>query len=251
MAFFKFRKGGDAQKGAKPVPATPSIEVLRRRARHRLVGAAILVLLGVIGFPLVFDSQPRPIAVDIPIDIPDKAKVKPLLDVPASQASGAVQSAAGVVSAPAVVTPPVHMAAQPTETVISPAAPKEAAPVQAASVPKPASVAASKPLVAPEPRAKLSPEGAKALALLEGKAASTAAGDKFVVQVGAFSDEAKVYEARTKLERSGLKTYTQVVQTSAGKRTRVRVGPFTSRAQADKAAAKIKKLALPASVLTL
>ena len=72
-----------------------------------------------------------------------------------------------------------------------------------------------------------------------------------MVQVGAFSDEAKVYEARTKLEKSVLKTYTQVVQTSAGKRTRVRVGPFTSRAQADKAAAKIKKLALPASVLTL
>ena len=54
---------------------------MRRRARHRLIGAAVLVLVGVIGFPLLFDTQPRPIAVDIPIEIPDRNKVKPLAGV--------------------------------------------------------------------------------------------------------------------------------------------------------------------------
>ena len=43
---------------------------MRRRARHRLIGASVLVLLGVLGFPLLFDTQPRPISVDIPIEIP-------------------------------------------------------------------------------------------------------------------------------------------------------------------------------------
>ena len=43
---------------------------MRKRARHRLIGAGVLVLIGVIGFPLLFDTQPRPIAVDIPIEIP-------------------------------------------------------------------------------------------------------------------------------------------------------------------------------------
>ena len=47
MALFKFRKGtGD------PPAATAqaeSVEVLRRRARHRLIGAVVLVLVGVIG----------------------------------------------------------------------------------------------------------------------------------------------------------------------------------------------------------
>ena len=44
---------------------------MRKRAKHRLIGAAVLVLAGVIGFPLLFDNQPRPISVDIPIEIPE------------------------------------------------------------------------------------------------------------------------------------------------------------------------------------
>ena len=85
MAFFKFRKGGDEQ--PTPPTASESVEAMRKRARHRLVGAAVLVLIGVVGFPLLFDSQPRPIAVDIPIDIPDKRQSGAplvLLPVPAA-----------------------------------------------------------------------------------------------------------------------------------------------------------------------
>ena len=100
MAFFKFRKGGDEH--PTPQPATESVEVLRKRARHRLMGAAILVLAGVVGFPLLFDNQPRPIAVDIPIEIPDKAKVKPL-------AVTAVEPAPVVVSAASAVAMPPHL----------------------------------------------------------------------------------------------------------------------------------------------
>ena len=58
-------------------------------------------------------------------------------------------------------------------------------------------------------------------------------------------------EARQKVEKLGLKTYTQVVETSNGKRIRVRVGPFASRGDADKAADKIKAAGLPSAVYTL
>ena len=76
MAFFKFRKAGDEPSAS---PAQPeSVTAMRRRAKHRLLGAAALVLIGVIGFPLLFDKQPRPISVDTPIEIPDKNKAKPL-----------------------------------------------------------------------------------------------------------------------------------------------------------------------------
>ena len=74
---------------------------------------------------------------------------------------------------------------------------------------------------------------------------------RFVVQVGAFSDEAKAREVRVKLEKAGYKTYTHVADTKEGKRTRVRVGPFTSRDEADKVAHKIKQLQLQPQVLTL
>jgi DedD protein len=98
-------------------------------------------------------------------------------------------------------------------------------------------------------------DGAKAQALLEGKTVESAAAApsvaRFVVQIGAYSDAAKAQEARLKLEKAGLKTYTQVVQPKEGKRIRVRVGPFESRAAADRVAEKIKKLDLPVSILEL
>ena len=85
MAFFKFRQRGQPQpeptrgRGRKNEPAAPgpqeTIDTLRRRARHRLIGAAVLVGLAIIGFPLLFDTQPRPVAVNAPITIPDKDKV--------------------------------------------------------------------------------------------------------------------------------------------------------------------------------
>ena len=106
MAFFKFRKAGD------DVAASPrqseSIEAMRRRARHRLIGAAVLVLAGVIGFPLLFDTQPRPVAVDIPIEIPDRNKVKPLA-LPRSESQGVVTSApaASAPAASAAIVAPV------------------------------------------------------------------------------------------------------------------------------------------------
>lgn len=253
MAFFKFRKGGDDQTTTAPPPE--SIEAMRKRAKHRLIGAAVLVLIGVIGFPLLVDKQPRPIAVDIPIEIPDKNKVKPL----AAQAP-AVQPA------PASAAPQVVPSATAVGRV-GDVAPPKAAPALEPKADKPVLAAsAAKPETKPEPKAAdkvaAKPEadtGTKAQALLDGKEAPkeapkpppAAAEERYVVQVGAFADVTKAREARLKVERAGLKTYTQVVETKDGRRIRVRVGPFATKAEADKAAEKIKKLDLAAAILTL
>ena len=95
-------------------------------------------------------------------------------------------------------------------------------------------------------------DAARARALLEGKpdAAASDAG-RFVVQVGAFSDVAAAHETRAKVEKLGLKTYTQVATTASGKRIRVRAGPYNSRAEADKSLAKARAAGLTAVVLTL
>jgi DedD protein len=76
-------------------------------------------------------------------------------------------------------------------------------------------------------------------------------GPRFVVQIGAFAEDAKVKEVRLKLEKAGFKTYTNVANTKEGPRTRVRVGPFTSKDEAEKMASKIKQLQLQPQVLTL
>jgi DedD protein len=261
MAFFKFRKGGDEQ--PTPNPAPQSIEALRKRARHRLIGAALLVLVGVIGFPLLFDNQPRPVAVDIPIEIPDRNKVKPLV------APAPVAKASQVASEPAQpkeeVLPafPAPAAADKTARVATgqisvpaPVASAPVVPVPAKAPPKLEPKPEAKPEVKPvdKPQAKVD-EGAKAQALLEGKSVEptpvAANGVRYIVQVGAFADAIKAREARMKVERAGLKTYTQVVQSPEGKRIRVRVGPVESKAEADKLAEKIRKLDLPAAILEL
>lgn len=260
MAFFKFRKGGDEQTSAAPQPE--SVEVMRKRARHRLIGAVVLVLAGVIGFPLLVDKQPRPIAVDIPIEIPDKAKVKPLAVVPPAPQAQPAASAPPAVAPVAALKPEVKAEPKPEPKV-------EAKPAEKVAD-KPAEKPAEKPVAkasekAPEKAADKAPadSGAKAQALLEGKEApkeqaktepaktAAAADDRYIVQVGAFADVTKAREVRLKVERAGMKTYTHVVDTKEGRRIRVRVGPFASKAEADKAADKIKKLDLPAAILTL
>lgn len=220
MAFFKSRKAGDDNAASPRQPE--SIEAMRRRARHRLIGAVVLVLAGVIGFPVLFDTQPRPVAVDIPIEIPDRNKVKPL-------APPRAQPQARVAAAPsAVASGRIEPAPEEKET----AAPVASA-APAASVSKPE----------PKPVAKAEPVAAAATAV--------PADGRFVVQVGAFADATKAREARLRVEKAGLKTYTHVAETKDGKRIRVRVGPFAKRAEADKAAEKIKGLDLPAAILTL
>jgi DedD protein len=195
----------------------------------------VLVLIGVIGFPLLFDKQPRPIAVDTPIDIPDKNKVSPLA-LPAPPASSIAPLAP--VAAPA--TAPVALAASAPQSVVI----TESA--------EPAKVVKPETSVVSPPVAAKATEADKVQALLDGKAAQEpAAVGRFVVQVGAFADPVRAREVRLKLERAGLKTYTHVAETKDGPRTRVRVGPFSSKAEAEKTAEKIKKLNLPAGLLTL
>lgn len=71
------------------------------------------------------------------------------------------------------------------------------------------------------------------------------------MQVGAFADAAAAREVRQKVEKLGLKTYTQVLETPAGSRIRVRVGPYASRDEAEKAAAKVKTAGLPTAIVPL
>ena len=113
-------------------------------------------------------------------------------------------------------------------------------------------MAAAAAVAAVVPKTETKPEPAKAETKAETKPADTKdTGARFVVQAGTFSDEAKLREARSKLEKAGISTYTQVIEGKDGRRVRVRVGPFTNRDDADKVARKIKQLSLQPQVLTL
>ena len=232
MAFFKFRLPG--QSAAEPQGNTSnspaeSVDVLRRRARHRLIGASVLVVLAVIVFPLLFDTQPRPVAVDIAVDIPDRATAKPLVDTSKQKP---LSAAAGLDA---------------KEEVVPETKPKvDVKPEVAVAATAATSATAT---VAMTPQAPVTPEAAKVEPKADTNSKDT--GARFVVQAGTFSDEAKLREVRSKLEKAGITTYTQVIEGKDGRRVRVRVGPFNKRDDADKIANKIKQLQLQPQVLTL
>lgn len=262
MAFFKFRFPGQTASG-EAVTAGPNenIEVVRRRARHRLMGAVVLVLVAVVGFPLLFDTQPRPVAVDTPIVIPDRQSTPPLSSgtpVPASQAPAKpLLPASEPVTAQASLDAREEVVPAPAPTATAPQAePAKVAPPVAKAPDKEPVVKQDAPAAAPVKADKPAPvkpkdDGDKAQALLEGKQPVKASAGRVVIQVGAFSDPAKVREVRSKLEQAGVKTYTQVVERDGKSTTRIRVGPFETREEADKVAARIRKLDLPVSFLKI
>ncbi len=267
MAFFKFRFPGQTT-SAEAVTVAPSenIEVVRRRARHRLMGSVVLVLVAVVGFPLLFDTQPRPVAVDTPIVIPDRQNTSPLTSstpVPAAHApakpllpaSEAVSPQASLDAREEVVLSVATVAApvpHPSKVTTPAEKTQEKEPVASKEPVAKESTKAAAPAKSekPAPATKHKDDGGKAQALLDGQATKPAAG-RLAIQVGAFSDDAKVREIRSKLEQAGLKTYIQVVEKDGKSTTRIRVGPYETREEADKAAARIRKLDLPASVLRL
>jgi DedD protein len=311
-------------------PAALDPQATRVRARQRLIGASVLLALGVAVFALLFETEPRPAdgvaaqarrdagqvqtaEAGLPVDgaqglvLPGAAAGAegassppdglPSGGVPAGAAvaDGTVSSGplpgtaasepAGRTTEPAT-DPPREAPAPPSRDTAAPppavAASADAVPPPAAAAPAPrpavtaaapAPDAAASAVPAPTPARPSADDGARARALLEGRgtapapavpaAAAGAAASvttprpanaavaRYVVQVGAFSDPAALRDARQRVERLGLKTYTQVVQTPQGARTRVRVGPFDSRAEAEAAAAKLRAARLPAVLLTL
>lgn len=286
LSLFKRKETPDAEAAAAP----DAVAQARTQARRRLIGAAVLLAIGVIGFPLLFETQPRPVRMDIPIEIPRKDGAPPLAIAPA-----AVPPAAVV--APPAEAPPDAASAPAPRTAARPEAPAAA---RSASAPSPASAAAgllterageqgrevpppaaakaiapSAPhaagqapaaaaskgvesgAAAPARAASRSDDGTRARAILDGQAGAAtpasapAASTRIVVQVGAYTDAEKLREVRAKVDRLGFKTYTQVVDAEGQRRTRVRVGPFTTKAEADKVAAKLKAAGLPVAMLSL
>jgi len=268
------RSGGD--------PMLPE----KKRARRRLVGAIALALAAAVGLPMLLDAEPRPLAGDIDIKIPSKEKAPPLpMPAAPVAAADSVDEGEEVIAAPPLTPPaprPAAAAPQPAKSSIpekdqspSPlrsepevkrvAEPKvsehkpepkpaeakperklaEKAPEKASEKPvdKPAPKKPEDKPAAPRPKDS---EAARALALLEGKAAAKpaekheraedrAAAGRYVVQVAALASQDKATEMQARLRGAGVHAYTE----KAGALVRVRVGPFGSREEADKVRAKV------------
>ncbi len=234
----KPKAGSGHTRSAASGSESAAVTARRVQARRCLIGTAILLLIGVIVLSLVLDNTPRPLPADLQVRL------------------------AAPASADADASKPVANAASPAPQDDSKAAPQLEGQVVQAAVPEPSSTPPEAPAAstAPATDAPASPPPAKAEGATVGSSKSAAAQapvaagaamGRFVIQLGAFTDEAKIRALRAKVERMGLKTYTQQVGQADARRTRVRIGPFSSRQEAEQTVSKLKAQGLTAAVLTL
>lgn len=138
------KRASNAGGGASRRPGADPMLPEKKRARRRLVGAIALALAAAVGLPMLLDSEPKPLAGDIAIQIPAKDKAAPL---PVPAADKAVSAADSVDKGEEVVDAP-------------PPAPAAKAPAAVAAA-RPESVATQPPAVIapkPEPKVEHKPE---------------------------------------------------------------------------------------------
>jgi len=177
-----FKQKSDPTAATAPIDA---VQQARTRARQRLIGAIVLLAIGIIGFPLVFETQPRPIPIDIPIEIPKRDALPPLAAPPAS-------------------APPARPSAETSSDGDRARALLEGRPVAAASAEAPRFVvqvgAFADAEAARETRQKAEKLGLKTYT----QVAQTSAGSRIRVRIGPFTSRADADAALAKASAAGL-----------------------------------------------
>jgi len=218
----------DGQQGRARVPLSSEVQAAqwRGRARRRLVGAVALVLAAVVVLPMVLDSEPVPVASDIPIVIPDRKHPH----VPKFNDAHAAASAETASSTEDAAAQPI---------VINDATPAASAPETPAT-----------PARASESEPERTDDGRHALALLEGRvspqtprASNALSNSTYVLQLAAYNVRNDAMTRRDKLQSAGVGN-AFVEQATVNNRTqyRLRIGPFPTRAAAQAAQAQLRKL---------
>jgi len=267
----------------KPRPSVSSeaqAAELRVRARRRLAGAVALVLAAVVVLPMLLDSEPIPVSNNIAIRIPDRnSPFQPSLSDSAASATAA-QSAGGQVLQPngnASTNSPAEPPA-----IVAPASPAATTPATPPAVVSSAPATKTEPKTEPKPKQELksaeqksetgknaasnanrSDDGARALALLEGRptesnTANTSATTKqptkgnFVVQALSLDSATDAQTQRDKLSASGISNsfVDGPVVVNGLKKYRVRVGPFPSREAAQAAQTRLRTLGFGGAFIT-
>lgn len=253
MALFNSRKNeNNPRAGVFGAETAPTVNELRRAARQRLIGSLLLVLLGVLVFSLLLDTEPRKVSADLPISVKGVPAAAPIKQAP-------------VKPAPVEIVDPEKALAE-NEQLVTDADPnvKPIAIVQTekpkaqATAPKSENKAENKVVAKPEPKPEPKPRleanaDPKPETKVEAKPKpkpelqaklDLKKGQRVVVHIGSFLDAKEAATARAKARAAGIPTYIQYVDTSKGKYTRVRVGPFTDANEAEKMLEKARAAGL-------
>lgn len=196
-------------------------------------------------------GQVRPLAV-APVASAPRAASAPVAAAsaaaPVASAPAPGQMASAPAAAPAVPLsePRVAQAAsEPAPSRARPAAADKPVMVQAAN--RSADTAAAAPARAPQ--AAASAPAAAPRPAANASAPAVRLRHVWVIQVGAFAQEANAQKALAQVQALGLEAGAESFDSPKGKLTRVRVGPYTRQSEAEQASLRIKALDLPVLVI--
>jgi DedD protein len=249
LSIFK-RKTDASVRASEPPPMPGNVQQARARARHRLVGATVLLVIGIIGFPLLFESRPRPIPVDIPIEIPRRDGA-PTLVMPSArpaEPSGTASKAAGAVAAgrDGPVASAAAPVAGPATGIVTPAAPAAAVPAPAVTAdsakpakPAPSPATGTEKVEATKPAAA-APRAAPSAAVTTGPTTAAAATAPTTTPAPAQPTTSATEAARA---RALLEAKPQQMAKAGGAFV-VQFGAFAEPAAAQSARAKVEALGL-------
>jgi DedD protein len=215
----------------------------QQRARHRLIGAAVLVLIAVVGLPRILDSKPKSspndIAVNIVTSLPiPGAETKPETKPDEKQKTEVIPEPAK--EAPKVAaTPEVKSDVKPE---VKTEAKTETKPAPAVNKAGTLGLAAGEEVVttptAPKSDAKPKVDDAA-------KPATPNGSGKYVIQIGAFASEDNVKALVARLKNQKIPSYVlNKTNAEGGKVFLVRAGPYTDKDAAEAAEKKIKAMGL-------
>jgi DedD protein len=200
--------------------------MIEEKLKQRLVGATVLVGLGVIFIPMLLDNSGNSGVPESAIKTPsrpgDSFTSVPLAEKPAERAPSKLEEPPPL---PARVGPPRLKAVSPVEPAKERVAPGEVLEVDPAQAGGRGSKAAQGVGKAPAPSA-----AAKA----EKEARS------HVVQLASFSSEEKAVALKTRLRERGYNAFVEWIPVRGGKLFRVRIGPL-SQLKAKQLQAKLAK----------
>jgi len=217
----------------------------QQRARHRLIGAAVLVLIAVVGLPRILDNKPKSspndIAVNIVTSLPiPGAEIKP--EVKNEAKTEVVAESTKEAPKPAV-TPEIKSEVK-TETKAETKVETKAEIKSSVPTPNKAGalgLAAGEEVVATvSPKTEVKPNTEDVA-----KPATASGSGKYVIQIGAFASEDRAKGWIAKLKDQKIPYYVSNKMGSDGTKLYVlRAGPYTDKDAAEAAEKKIKAMGL-------
>jgi DedD protein len=221
----------------------------QQRARHRLIGAAVLVLIAVVGLPRILDSKPKSAPNDIAVNIVTS------LPIPGTEAKTETKPEdkpkAEVVAEPVkevpkvAVTPEVKAEAKPDAKVETKVDAKQAAPATNKS--GALGLAAGEEVVAATaaPKADTKPKTDTKPKADDAKPTTSNGSGKYVIQIGAFASEDNVKALVARLKTQKIPSFVLNKANAEGNKVfLVRAGPYADKDAAEAAEKKIKAMGL-------